>query len=131
MREIKFRAWDKTENKMARSVKEMRFNHKGLYAVTLNHMGFEFKRRINDVILEQYTGLKDKNGKEIYEGDVVSDMWNNLYTPVFQNGIYMAYNPKHLGLKNDPSTQFNIIWKDGCEIIGNIHDNPELLEVGE
>lgn len=75
----------------------------------------------------QYTGLKDKNGQEIYEGDVVSDMWNNLYTPVFQNGIYMAYNPKHL-TQNGPSTQFNVIWKDGCEIVGNIFENKELLE---
>ncbi|MBO0486067.1 YopX family protein [Vagococcus fluvialis] len=77
----------------------------------------------------QCTGLKDKNGVEIYEGDIVFDRWANAYTPVFQNGIYMAYNADCLYLtKQDPSTQFNIIWKDGCEVIGNIYENPELLE---
>lgn len=80
-----------------------------------------------DLELMQSTGLKDKNGVEIFEGDIVFDRWANGYTPVFQNGIYMAYNPKNL-MQNDPSTQFNIIWKDGCEVIGNIYENPELLE---
>ena len=78
----------------------------------------------------QYTGLKDKNGKEIYEGDIVCDRWANFYTPIFRNGIYMAYNVKDLHLtKQEPSTQFNVIWKNGCEVIGNIYENPELLEV--
>nr|DAF32489.1 MAG TPA: YopX protein [Caudoviricetes sp.] len=80
-----------------------------------------------EIELMQSTGLKDKNGEEIFEGDIVFDRWANGYTPVFQNGIYMAYNPKNL-MQNDPSTQFNIIWKDGCEVIGNIYENPELLE---
>ena len=82
---------------------------------------------INKETVGQYTVLKDKNGVEIYEGDIVFDRWVNEYTPVFQNGIYMAYNPKNL-MQNDPSTQFNIIWRDGCEVIGNIYENPELLK---
>ena len=82
---------------------------------------------VKKVTVGQYTVLKDKNGTEIYEGDIVVDRWANEYTPVFQKGIYMAYNPKNL-MQNDPSTQFNVIWKDECEIIGNIHDNPELIE---
>lgn len=77
----------------------------------------------------QYTGLKDKNGKEIYEGDIVSDGYANIYTPIFKNGIYMAYNVEYLHLtEQEPSTQFNVVWKNGCEIIGNIYENPELLE---
>ena len=76
----------------------------------------------------QFTGLKDKNGNKIFEGDIVVCRYANAYTPVFQNGIYMAYNPKEMQTIQQPSTQFNIIWRNGCEIIGNIHDNPELLK---
>ena len=92
-----------------------------------NSVGLPFAYEVDPKTVGQSTGLKDKNGVEIFEGDIVFDRWANKYTPVFQNGIYMAYNPKNL-MQNDPSTQFNIIWKDGCEVIGNIYENPELLE---
>lgn len=92
-----------------------------------NSVGLPFAYEVIPETVGQSTGLKDKNGVEIFEGDIVFDRWANGYTPVFQNGIYMAYNPKNL-MQNDPSTQFNIIWKDGCEVIGNIYENPELLE---
>lgn len=126
MREIKFRAWDKTENKMARSVEDLRFNSKGLYGVALNHMGFEFRRRVKDVILEQYTGLKDKNGKEIFEGDIVRTQEGDIQEVRWVNqeltyGTFVAF----IAYSKKPPHAMGLSKSD--EIIGNIHENPELL----
>ena len=122
MREIKFRAWD-MDRKVMLGIQYVIFYDGDFYE---NYRDLEDGILIENIAVMQYTGLKDKNGVEIYEGDIVFDRWVNEYTPVFQNGIYMAYNPKNL-MQNDPSTQFNIVWKDGCEVIGNIYENPELL----
>lgn len=94
-----------------------------------DYFNTEFWWKVIPETVGQFTGLLDKNDKEIYEGDIVRDRWNS-YTPIYQNAIYMAYNAEKI---NDlyVSTQFNIIWRNGCEVIGNIHDNPELLEVDQ
>ena len=61
----------------------------------------------------QFTGLKDTNGKEIYEGDILGDVWGNKGVVVWDKGI----------------ARFNKV--GGCEwaeIIGNIYENPELVK---
>jgi len=137
MREIKFRAWDKTENRMARNVEELKFNSKGIYAVVLNHLGFEMRRRANDVELMQYTGLKDRNGKEIFEGDIVafedSDGGYEYPDVVVNTGI-VEYGELGFYFTNRVAAEMDDFYiKDGrcddVEVIGNIHDNPELMEV--
>lgn len=72
-----------------------------------------------DVELMQYTGLKDKNGKEVYEGDV--DSLGRVV--VFKDGAY------HFEYYNQ-TTQSDVLTQKRCdyiEIIGNIHEHPELL----
>ena len=69
----------------------------------------------------QYTGLLDKNNKKIFEGDILK-LDNSLDTNVRKFEVKFAYGQFYIGI-NKPVAYV----RDGCEVIGNINDNPELL----
>jgi len=127
MREIKFRAWDK-ENKA--------FMPSEGYAICDGDvMGLRYGNEMEDVLtdqieLMQYTGLKDNNGREVYEGDVLDiGLQNQDGKPVVAPVSYEKYIAGYV-LDNGG----NGIWQrldEDCEVIGNIYENPELLEASE
>ena len=83
----------------------------------------------------QYTGLKDKNGRRIFEGDIVRDMDGATYPVVWGGtGFYLRYDPPHAhGMEYELLPLCNYWHAHGpiIEIIGNIHDNPELMDGGD
>ena len=126
MNEIKFRVWD-TENKEMLRVQELDFEdtfYGGRLSIRTEQYNDYFD--IEDMILMQYTGLKDKNGKEIYEGDIIratkrTDLELNYHNfKVFMhNGCYMFGNYN----AHEFFDKFNF-----KEVIGNIYENKDLLE---
>ncbi len=116
MREIKFRVWD-SANKRIVPFDEMITDEWEMAALKSTHV-FSFM---------QYTGLKDKNGKEIYEGDILRATFYGTpqATPLlvlFENG---GFYTDLIGLKENISD--SVARNDAVEVIGNIHENPELL----
>ena len=125
-RNLKFRVFDKHDNRIKYADLEW---FDDMFGFRFGHRGFE-EEDDSDVIIMQFTGLHDKNGKEIYEGDIL-DFGNKNYVPVvFDNGCFNVFD-EPLGWDFDSEeipvkTNFNY-----CEIVGNIYENPELLSGGE
>lgn len=122
MREIKFRAWDLLEKRMRYLNKEMvGFRYYEVFCNTPDSRGFD---------LMQFTGLKDKNDIEIYEGDVVRGS-------AFEDGdleigevAWFEYCWDISGLITDGEFNDLMEWyaAGNLEVIGNIYENPELLK---
>lgn len=123
MREIRFRAWHKDARKMV----EISSIHFGYYRDINNIEGcwidvsggdrrVNKSARIEDLEMMQFTGMTDKNGKEIWESDIVKFYEMNAVIKYYKNGFYI-----------DDGISSN--WdSEDVEVIGNIYENPELLE---
>lgn len=125
-REIKFRAWKKENSpEMIHTVSSIDWANKEIsFRYRLNSWTFrDDKESLDNIILMQYTGLKDKNGVEVYEGDVVeADIAGiDTYKIVFVKGRFTMQSI--IGGKDS-------LWllNEECEIKGNIYENPELPE---
>ncbi len=124
MREIKFRAWDKEIKKMCQ-ISNIDFAERQARAIRIYESGLGASWENFDVLeLMQYTGLKDENGVEIYEGDVVKitdcKYGNKFRGEIsFKNGSYVV--------ESNIATHYRFI-DYHIEVIGNIYENPELLE---
>jgi uncharacterized phage protein (TIGR01671 family) len=160
MREIKFRAWDKEKKKMCNVVtmtsgcdgkewgwfvtmgcwRDVVPEDAAFYGdPNIKAIADQYKLNPSDHILMQYTGLKDKNGKEIYEGDIVKDIlygmgiikigeYENMdgeYYPEIY-GPFVQFRKKNCA--DDTQQQGLLQRREDEEVLGNIYEHPELLD---
>ena len=151
MREIKFRAWDKDYEKMTYFDDED-YEYKPPFVFRLDQVfkkdsnyddyeDFEYNDATDIVEVMQYTGLNDENEKEIYEGDIIEfsyDMFVGNFDTfvakgkvVFEEGAFYVEVFENERTTKDEAYLLYSINLDTIEVIGNIYDNPELLEKGE
>lgn len=121
----KFRAWLKKEQKMDNYIDHISWLEDELYCIG---DGITYMVSAEDLVLMQSTGLKDKNGKEIFEGDILD--YKGRKALVRWHGSYASFIYRFV----DELQKRNTEWKPlylaymKCEIIGNIYENRELLE---
>lgn len=123
MHEIKVRAWYKPYKQMCQ-VESLRFDENGVYTAVLIEEPF-YDRRIveaDEIVIEQFTGLKDKNGVNIYDGDILIDDAGEpieYWVVKFSDGGFIG---ECAGVAEALFELTNL------EVVGNIHKNPELVE---
>ncbi|GAO99851.1 YopX family protein [Fructobacillus ficulneus] len=128
MREIKFRAWNIEFEKYIGSAEYVIDPYNGEVGEL---SGYEILAVDHNAVLEQFTGLHDKNGKGIYEGDIVK-LHVVILSPDDKIGI-VEYIPKYgycINFAGKVARQEYWAANDNhtIEVIGNIHENPEQLE---
>ena len=124
----KFRAWHKTWEEMGK-VKRIRFDDDGIMTTVL-FKGKELgvNEKIDELELMQSTGLYDKNGKEVFVGDIIKctrGCPHEVYLEKEYAGTFVGGMPA-IYLKG---IREGYAWTGAEEILGNIYENPELLEV--
>lgn len=132
MRPIKFRVWDIKNKKF---IYEYDACHKRL-AISFDgkvyHGGYDDVLSTSDYIIQQYTGLNDYKGKEIYEGDIIHYLFDGASYPKEAQDKYLTcvYDSDFGGFCFDDADS-SYYWAEVrgyVEVVGNIFENPELLD---
>lgn len=132
MREIKFRAWDRKHNEWLGADAWFVHSSESVLVVWPQvEKGFEVSVHmetlgVDRIALMQYTGLKDKNGVEIYEGDIYNYFAYPDSNHTARKTVAWAGTARYTGFNISKGHSGNQL--ERIEIIGNIYENPELLE---
>lgn len=127
MKISKYRAWDKANKEML-NVDVLDFFFEEIRV--LNDDGSVFSMKFENIILMQSTGLKDENGTEIFEGDIVKAVsfarWIGVVKYSEEKTAFMFKDSDTSGYRDE--YVFLSQFEDGFEVLGNIYENPDILE---
>ena len=128
MREIKFRVWDKESKYFCVNPEDYNMDYFMYMDGELYWDGYPVDKGRYEIM--QFTGLKDKNGKEIYEGDILKIPHYTKYRLSYVNDL--SYQGLFLIRHNQGGEFWNDISnKNQVEVIGNIYENPDLCPSGD
>jgi hypothetical protein len=142
MREIKFRGKRLDNGEWIYGsllVSHFKDDKKERYFITQFSGNYTFEHEVDPATVGQYTGLKDKNGRDIWEGDIFKEDGSGIVRSVFRvpGGLAFEDNPVSFGYDHRApvypyssiAEMQSVSWlSQCCEVIGNIHDDPELLK---
>lgn len=126
MREIKFRGKRLDNGEWIYGsllVSHFKDDKKERYFITQFSGNYTFEHEVDPATVGQYTGLKDKNGKEICEGDILLDESGTYAVVGYSMGAFYVDFGEGFDLQYFAECIHEI-----CEVVGNIHDDPELLK---
>lgn len=121
----KFKVWDKKRSEMINLIAINFHKYIQMDDLTCSCEDGPITRNFQDVVLMQSTGLRDKNGVEIFEGDIVK-FRDELHQIEFKSYRFKAKD-FWMTYQDVPDDFFSEVAYKQCEVIGNVHENPELL----